>query len=254
MPTRKVKSMMITESQPLLVTNGLTKRFGGIVAVNNVSMQVKPGELRCLIGPNGAGKSTFFKCLTGQIKPSAGTIEFGENQLAGEHTHDIVSKGVGIKTQTPSLFDGLSAHENISLAARRHHSQQESVQVTDEMLELMGITCLAKSEVGILAHGQRQLVELAMVLAGKPQLVLLDEPAAGMTGEERLRLAQILHDLSGRISLIVVEHDMHFIGDIAAIVTVFHRGAVFTEGSFSEVMANQNVQDIYLGKEAQTDA
>ncbi len=242
---------MTTSAAPaLLTTADLTMRFGGVVAVDQVNFTLTSGELRCLIGPNGAGKSTFFKCLTGQLKPTAGTIQFNDQELSGQTTHAIVRKGIGIKTQVPNLFDGLPARENIALSARQNHSQQQSEEITDEMLELISIAGLAHREVGNLAHGERQLVELAMVLAGKPQLVLLDEPAAGMTAEERGRLAAVLRDLAGRTSLIVVEHDMQFIREIATEITVFHRGRVFLEGDVAEIMAHSEVQEIYLGKEA----
>jgi branched-chain amino acid transport system ATP-binding protein/urea transport system ATP-binding protein len=236
--------------QTLLTTSDLSMRFGGVVAVDQVNFAVKRGELRCLIGPNGAGKSTFFKCLTGQLKPTAGSVLFAGQELSGQTTHDIVRLGIGIKTQVPNLFDGLAARENIALSARRNNNQKRSEEITDEMLELIAISALANREVGHLAHGERQLVELAMVLAGRPRLVLLDEPAAGMTADERDRLAEVLRQLAGDMSLIVVEHDMQFIRDIATEITVLHRGRVFIEGDVAEIMAHAEVQEIYLGKEA----
>ena len=241
---------MTSADQSLLTTADLTMRFGGVVAVDQVNFNLRTGELRCLIGPNGAGKSTFFKCLTGQLKPTAGSIMFSGEELSGQNTHDIVRRGIGIKTQVPNLFAGLPARENIALSARQNNSQKRSEEVTDEMLELISISSLAHRVVGNLAHGERQLVELAMVLAGQPRLVLLDEPAAGMTAEERARLASALRGLAGRMSLIVVEHDMQFIRDIATEITVFHRGQVFIEGDVAEIMAHSEVQEIYLGKEA----
>ncbi len=236
--------------QSLLTTSDLSMRFGGVVAVDQVNFAVKTGELRCLIGPNGAGKSTFFKCLTGQLKPTAGSVLFAGQELSGRTTHDIVRLGIGIKTQVPNLFDGLAARENIALSARRSNNQKRSEEITDEILELIAITGLANREVGHLAHGERQLVELAMVLAGRPRLVLLDEPAAGMTADERGRLAEVLRQLAGDMSLIVVEHDMQFIRDIATEITVLHRGRVFIEGDVAAIMAHTEVQEIYLGKEA----
>jgi len=236
--------------QSLLTTSDLSMRFGGVIAVDQVNFAVKTGELRCLIGPNGAGKSTFFKCLTGQLKPTAGSVLFAGQELSGQTTHDIVRLGIGIKTQVPNLFDGLAARENIALSARRSNNQKRSEEITDEILELIAITGLANREVGHLAHGERQLVELAMVLAGRPRLVLLDEPAAGMTADERDRLAEVLRQLAGDMSLIVVEHDMQFIRDIATEITVLHRGRVFIEGDVAAIMAHAEVQEIYLGKEA----
>lgn len=234
---------------PILQTNDLTMRFGGVVAVDSVNFEIGQGELRCLIGPNGAGKSTFFKCLTGQLRPTGGSIAFHDQQIGGQNTHDIVRKGIGIKTQVPNLFDGLTAWENINLSARRTNNQGVADEITTEMLVLMGVPDLAASIVGNLAHGQRQLVELAMVLAGQPRLVLLDEPAAGMAGEERARLAEVVRNLAGSNTLIVVEHDMEFIKDIANKVTVFHRGRIFIEDHVDAIMAHSEVQEIYLGKE-----
>ena len=236
-------------SDPILATSRLTMRFGGVVAVDNVDFSLAPGELRCLIGPNGAGKSTFFKCLTGQLRPSSGSILFDGEEIGGRQTHEIVARGIGIKTQVPNLFEGLSAYENINLAASRTNPADGAARVTGEMLELMQIPEIAGHTVGALAHGQRQLVELAMVLAGQPRLVLLDEPAAGMAGEERARLASVVRNLAGGTTLIVVEHDMDFIKDIASTVTVFHRGRIFIEGHVAEIMAHSEVQEIYLGKE-----
>ena len=239
----------MTTADPILATSSLTMRFGGVVAVNNVDFRLDAGELRCLIGPNGAGKSTFFKCLTGQLRPSSGSILFNGSEIGGRHTHDIVQQGIGIKTQVPNLFDGLPAHENINLSARRKHDGRNADRITDEMLALMQINDLADSIVGTLSHGERQLVELAMVLAGEPLLVLLDEPAAGMAGEERARLARVVRNLAGSTTLIVVEHDMDFVKDIATVVTVFHRGRIFVEGRVDAIMAHSEVQEIYLGKE-----
>ena len=233
---------------PILVTRDLTMRFGGVIAVDQVNFALAEGELRCLIGPNGAGKSTFFKCLTGQLKPTEGSIQFYGSELSGANTHEIVRRGIGIKTQVPNLFDGLEARENVALSARRKHTERHANEITDRVLEQMGITDLAPFVVGNLAHGQRQLVELAMVLAGEPKLVLLDEPAAGMAGEERRRLADVVRGLAGGTTFIVVEHDMEFIKDIATDVTVFHRGRIFLEGHVDEIMAHTEVQEIYLGK------
>jgi len=234
----------------ILTTSSLTMRFGGVTAVDNVNFSIDDGELRCLLGPNGAGKSTFFKCLTGQLTPTEGTIAFKGQRIEGMNTHEIVNLGIGIKTQVPNLFNGLTAYENVRISARRKHLKQLAGEKALEMLERCGVQDLAKREVGLLSHGQRQLVELAMVLAGEPELVLLDEPAAGMTGEERDRLAGLVTEIAKSASVIVVEHDMQFIRQIAREVTVFHRGAIFVEAPVAEIMANPAVQEIYLGKSA----
>lgn len=234
----------------ILRTSGLTMRFGGVTAVDNVDFSIREGELRCLLGPNGAGKSTFFKCLTGQLVPTEGKIEFAGKRIEGMVTHAIVNLGIGIKTQVPNLFNGLTAYENVRLATKRKHLRGMAEERAMAMLERCGVADLASSEVGLLSHGQRQLIELATVLAAEPALVLLDEPAAGMTGEERDRLAGLVREIARSASVIVVEHDMAFIRQIAKQVTVFHRGAVFKEAPVDEIMRDPAVQQIYLGKSA----
>jgi branched-chain amino acid transport system ATP-binding protein/urea transport system ATP-binding protein len=234
----------------LLQTEGLTMRFGGVVAVNDVTFRLADGELRCLIGPNGAGKSTFFKCLTGQLTPTAGAVLFDGRPITGLHSHEIARLGVGIKTQTPNLFNGLDARENVWLAASRAHLPGQAARLVDEALERFGIGALARRVVGELAHGQRQLVELACVAAAQPRLILLDEPAAGMTDEEVARIVAIIKEINRTTAVVVVEHDMHFIRQIARTVTVFHQGAVLVEDHVDAVLANPRVRDVYLGKKA----
>lgn len=234
----------------ILTTDQLVMQFGGVTAVDKVDFALKEGELRCLLGPNGAGKSTFFKCLTGQLVPTSGTVKFRGKDITGWNTHDIVNEGVGIKTQVPNLFNGISVYENIRMAARRKHLKPMAREKAEEMMEKCGVAHLAKREVGLLAHGQRQLVELAMVLAEEPPLVLLDEPAAGMTGDERDRLADLVLETARKAAVIVVEHDMAFIRRIAKFTTVFNRGAIFREAMIEEIMSDRAVQEIYLGKQA----
>lgn len=242
--------MTATEGYKILRTRGLTMQFGGVTAVDNVDFELSDGELRCLLGPNGAGKSTFFKCLTGQLTPTGGEIIFKEQPITGWNTHDIVNLGVGIKTQVPNLFNGISVYENVRLASRRKHMPAMAREIAEKMMEKCGISHLARREVGLLAHGQRQLVELAMVLAEEPSLILLDEPAAGMTGDERDRLAQLVLETARGAAVIVVEHDMQFIRQIAKFVTVFNRGAIFREAMIDDIMRDRAVQEIYLGKQA----
>ena len=237
------------DNEQILRTEGLTMKFGGVTAVNNVYLSINyQGELRCLLGPNGAGKSTFFKCLTGQLKPTEGKIEFLGHSISGMDTHDIVNLGIGIKTQVPNLFNSLTAYENVRLAAKRRHMNSYAIERTLAMMKRCGISDIKGDQVGILSHGQRQLIELAMVLAAEPTLVLLDEPAAGMTGEERDRLSSLVKEVTKTSSVIVVEHDMAFIKQIANKVTVFHQGKIFAEDHVSSIMKNKAVQEIYLGK------
>lgn len=240
----------MSEWTNILETRGLTMQFGGVTAVDAVDFTLRDGELRCLLGPNGAGKSTFFKCLTGQLIPTRGSVTFKGEDMTGWNTHDIVNLGIGIKTQMPNVFDGVSVYENVRLSSRRKHMAAQAKELAEKTLERCGITHLAKREVGTLSHGQRQLVELAMVLAAEPALILLDEPAAGMTGEERDRLARLVLESARSAAVIVVEHDMVFIRQIAKFVTVFNRGAIFREAMIDEIMADREVQEIYLGKQA----
>jgi len=235
---------------PLLETSGLTMRFGGVVAVNDVGFTLREAELRCVIGPNGAGKSTFFKCLTGQLRPTSGDVLFRGESVAGAPTHAIARRGVSIKTQVPNVFDGLSTRENVWIAASKVAPGGIADRRTDAAMERVGITGIAGRTVGQLAHGQRQLVELAMVIAPEPDLILLDEPAAGMTDEEVDRLVGLIRELNQRHALVVVEHDMQFIRRIAKTVTVFHQGAVLIEGDVEDILADDQVRDVYLGKQA----
>jgi ABC-type uncharacterized transport system ATPase subunit len=237
----------------IIETRGLVMRFGGVEILRGIDFGIVPGELRCLVGPNGAGKSTFFKCLTGQYQPSSGEIRFKDQQIGGLPSVDIARRGIGIKTQVPSLYDGLSVREHIWLAVRRQIQNRggfarEVPATVDEVLENMSIAHLAKRIVGQLAHGQRQMVELAMVTAAQPDLILLDEPAAGMTHDEVERLAALVTRLRGSCSLIVVEHDMQFIRMIARTVTVLHQGQVLMEDDVETVLRDRRVRDVYLGK------
>jgi ABC-type uncharacterized transport system ATPase subunit len=232
----------------VLETRDLGMRFGGVTALDRVDFVLRAGELRCLIGPNGAGKSTFFKCLTGQLKPGTGTVWVRERNITGLLPHAIARLGVGIKTQVPSVFEGLSVHENIWLAARRSHSKKQAAVLTEETLTRLQLDTVAYQNVNQLAHGQRQWVELGIVLAAQPWLMLLDEPAAGMTAEEVARTAQLIRAINQTITLIVIDHDMAFIRMIADTVTVFNQGAILLEDHVDKVLADQRVRDIYLGK------
>ena len=226
-------------------------QFGGVVAVNRVNFSMDVGELRCLIGPNGAGKSTFFKCLIGHLTPTVGRITFNGHDITGAEPHEIARRGVAIKTQVPSLFDGLTARENLRLSARRVNNRAATIQKVDEVLELTGLTKNANQIVGQLPHGQRQWLELGIVMASNPDLMLLDEPTAGMTHQEVEQTAELISRISKGRSLIVVEHDMQFIRMIANKVTVFHQGQILIEDTMQNISQNQTVRDVYLGKQAQ---
>ena len=235
---------------PLLETKGLSMRFGGVTAVDRVDLSIAEGELRCLIGPNGAGKSTLFKCLTGQLRPTSGKVFWRGRDVTGLDSFVLARAGIGIKMQVPSLFDGLSAIEGVTLAARRTLGERAAKTRARAALERLGVADLAERQVGELAHGERQLVELATVIAPEPDLIILDEPTAGMTAEETRRTADVIRELNAHHAIVVVEHDMPFIRSLARTVTVLHQGRVLKEDSAIEVFACPVVRNVYLGRAA----
>ncbi|CAB3832181.1 ATP-binding cassette domain-containing protein [Achromobacter mucicolens] len=237
----------------LLETQGLGVSFGGVHAVREVDFRLERGEVRCLIGPNGAGKSTFFKMLSGQLQPSRGEIRFKGRPLRGLATHDVARLGIGIKTQVPSVFEGLDVRENLRLAAARR-AQGVPDEIAAQVLGEIGLDAVAGTPVNALAHGQRQWVELGMILASRPELVLLDEPAAGMTHQEVRKTADLIGAINRHSTVVVVEHDMAFIRLIAGRITVFNQGEVLAEGSFDDIMAHAEVRAAYLGKQGETHA
>ena len=234
----------------VLETRSLSMYFGGVRAVDRVDFTLRESELRCLIGPNGAGKSTFFKCLTGQLRPSAGEVVIRDVHVAGHAPHEVAALGVGIKTQVPSVFDGLDVEENIWLSARRRHSKARARIMTAETLERLRLGEIRSRAAGRLSHGQRQWVELGMVIAAEPWLVLLDEPAAGMTHAETVRTAELIREINRSATLIVVEHDMQFIRMLSALVTLFHEGRVLMEGTMEAISADPRAREVYLGHRA----
>jgi len=235
---------------PLLETRALNVRFGGVHATRDVNFTLAEAELRCVIGPNGAGKSTFFKLLTGQVKPTSGQILFRGQDISDMQPHQPGRLGIGIKTQVPSLFNGLTVWDNVWLSARRVNSHAQAERITRETLERVGMLTYKDAVTGVLAHGQRQWVELAVVIAADPPLILLDEPAAGMSDAEVARTAELILEINRRHALVVVEHDMSFIRMIARKVTVLHQGQVIKEDTPDRIMSDPLIQQIYLGKKA----
>jgi branched-chain amino acid transport system ATP-binding protein/urea transport system ATP-binding protein len=229
----------------------LSMHFGGVKAVDRVNFNLWENELRCLIGPNGAGKSTFFKCLTGQLTPTAGDVVIRDFTATGRQPHEVARLGVGIKTQVPNLFDGLTVEENVLLSARKWHAATRARALTAATLERLRIGDIRHHLAGRLAHGQRQWVELGMVVAAEPWLVLLDEPAAGMTHEETERTAELIREINQTATMIVVEHDMQFIRMISSKVTVFHEGRILIEDNMDVVSADPRVREVYLGHRRQ---
>ena len=234
----------------VLETRELNMHFGGVRAVDQVDFTLFDRELRCLIGPNGAGKSTFFKCLTGQLTPTSGVVLIRGQDMTGAEPFEVARLGVGIKTQVPNVFDGLSVEENIWLSARRWHGDARTRTVTAETIERLKLGDIRRVLVGRLAHGQRQWVELGMVVAAEPWLVLLDEPAAGMTHEETYRTAELIEEINQTAALIVVEHDMQFIRMISRTVTLFHEGRILMQDTMDAISADPRAREVYLGHRA----
>jgi branched-chain amino acid transport system ATP-binding protein len=233
--------------EPVLETHGLEKRFGGVRAVAGVDFRMRRGELRCLIGPNGAGKSTFFKLVTGQLRATAGRTTFEGREITGLAPHTIGRLGIGIKNQVPSVFDDLSVAENLWLAARHRHSARRARSLAQEILERLRLSGVAGQSVGTLAHGIRQWVDIGIVMAQRPKLVLLDEHTAGMAAEEVERTVELIRDINRDASVVVVEHDMQFIRRLNSLVTVFHQGRILVEDAMETVQRDPRVRQVYLG-------
>ncbi|RCG32663.1 urea ABC transporter ATP-binding protein UrtD [Sphaerisporangium album] len=247
----------------LLEVRGLRVEFDGFRAIDGVDLTVEQGELRFLIGPNGAGKTTLIDVITGLTRPAAGSVRFEGWDLVGRREHEIVRMGVGRTFQTSVVFEQLTVTENLDLAAsfrrplwalaRRRRGVSEAV---DAAMRTTGLTELAGRPAGVLSHGQRQWLEIGMLIAQRPRLLLLDEPVAGMSGEERVRTGELLTEIAKDHTVIVIEHDMDFLRRYASQVTVLHEGKVLVEGSVEQVRADPRVQEVYLGRRAEpgTDA
>ncbi len=235
-------------AQTVLSVQGLSVRFGGVLAVDNINFVVRRHDLHCLIGPNGAGKSTFFKAVSGVIRPSSGRIWIDGQESTRLSAHRVARLGVGIKMQVPSLLEQLSVEENLWIAARCRHSVQEASEIVDSLIERVGMDRFRSFQVADLAHGHRQHVELASALATKPSIVLLDEPAAGLSETEVKHLGSLLLQLKSETALLVVEHNTRFVRMIAETVTVFHKGRVLATGTPPQVFADERVRAVYIGR------
>ena len=231
-----------------LHVDNVTVRFGGVKALDHVSLTVQQGTLHGLIGPNGAGKSTLFKCLTGQIRPTSGEVFIHGEDVTQHQTYDIALHGVGIKTQIPSLMDDLTVREHLWLACRRYVTSHQANERADMLIDKLEFNAIATSPLGQLAHGERQLIEFSMIMAQEPKLALLDEPAAGLGDEDTERLAYLIKEMNASATVIVVEHDMHFIRNVANQVTVLHQGKTLMQDSVNIVLSNPTVQRVYLGE------
>lgn len=237
------------ESEQVLELKGIAKQFGGLKAVDGVDMSVRKGELRCLIGPNGAGKSTIFKLIMGLYTPSAGSILFKGKNITHLQTWRRSSLGLSIKMQIPGVYGELLVRENIRIAGQYHIPLRELEDEIERLLGLVGIAELGNVKVRNLSHGQQQWLEIAMALASKPELLLLDEPAAGMGPEEKEFTVGLVKSLNkSGITILFIDHDMEFVRRMAEKVTVLHYGKSFAEGTLSEIETNEDVVKIYLGK------
>jgi branched-chain amino acid transport system ATP-binding protein len=233
----------------LLRTEGLSKHFGGLAAVSEVDLVVERGEIHCLIGPNGAGKSTLFKLVVGMHAPSAGRIAFGGHDVTGERPYQRVKRGMSIKMQAPSVFRELPVRQNVHIALQHHVPRARLAEEEDRLLEILELTADQRKAAGELSHGQQQWLEIGMALALKPTLMLMDEPTAGMSPDETFRTGELIQRFNADgMTVVVVEHDMTFIRQIAKQVTVLHYGRVFARGPIAEIIRDPRVAEIYLGK------
>ncbi|MEX8507363.1 MAG: urea ABC transporter ATP-binding protein UrtD [Leptothrix ochracea] len=244
-----------------LYLDDITVSFDGFRALNALSLSINVGELRCIIGPNGAGKTTMMDVITGKTRPDAGTASFGSTiDLLRLREHEIAHIGIGRKFQKPTVFEELSVFDNLELALKTDRSvwaslfhrlsgeQRDRIEAT---LTLIHLKEAWQRTAGLLSHGQKQWLEIGMLLMQEPQLLLLDEPVAGMTDEETERTAELFLSLEGKHSLVVVEHDMSFVEQLTQgrkTVTVLHEGRVLAEGLLADVQANEKVVEVYLGR------
>ena len=235
----------------LLRTENLTKRFKGLLANDDINMEIFDGDVRCIIGPNGAGKTTLISMISGHIKPTLGNVFF-QNKLI--NSLSLVNRsclGIGRKFQTPTVFDNLNVERNIELSILRHNLSKKKLFIKiNETLEIVRLHEHRNILANALSHGQRQWLEIGLLIGNNAKLLLLDEPTAGMTSEETIATTKLINQLADEknLSAIVIEHDINFVRELGAKITVLHLGKVFTEGTYEQIEKNKNVREIYLGK------
>jgi urea transport system ATP-binding protein len=243
-------------TQPLLELRQITMSFDGFLALRDLNLSLQPGELRAVIGPNGAGKTTFLDVITGKVKPTAGDVVFKGRSILGDQEFSIARLGIGRKFQSPRVFEKLTVRENLALAVSRPKTPWNllagrlSADQRDRISRLMEIVALqprADLPAGSLSHGQKQWLEIAMLVGQDPDLLLVDEPVAGLTDEETDLTADLLKSLAGDHTVVVIEHDMEFIRRLDSHVTVLHQGHVLCEGTMDEIQRDPQVIDVYLG-------
>jgi urea transport system ATP-binding protein len=242
---------------PVLYLDGVSVVFDGFRALNNLSLIVDPGELRAVIGPNGAGKTTMMDVITGKTRPTAGTVRFGDHDLTTVDEAAIANLGIGRKFQKPTVFDALTVFENLELALKaprgplsclRWRLDGTARKRIETMMEEIGLAPREQDLAGVLSHGQRQWLEIGMLLMQDPDLLLVDEPVAGMTDQETEHTAALLRRIAGKRSVVVVEHDLEFVRALGEKVTVLHEGTMLSEGSIDTVQNDPRVIEVYLGR------
>ena len=245
-------------SEAVLRTEGLTKEFDGFVAVDGVDLELRQGDLRGLIGPNGAGKTTVFNMVSGILSPTAGTIWFDGEEITDLAPHRITSRGLSLSFQITSIFPGLTVRENVLGALnggtgmpspiRRYGADAEKRRRVREILSRVGLETAIDDTAGNLSHGDQKVLEIALALAGDPTLLLLDEPTAGLSASETRTVKDLLEELRGEITIILIEHDMDLVMGLVDSLTVLHNGQVLAEGSPAEIQDDERVQEIYFGR------
>jgi len=257
-PGRISTGELDTTHGAVLYMEGIGVSFDGFRALNNLSLSIDVGELRCVIGPNGAGKTTMMDVITGKTRPDEGTVFFGQTiDLTKMSEAEISTAGIGRKFQKPTIFEQHSVFENLELAMKADKRVRSTLfsklspaqmDAIADTLKLIRLNDSADRVAGLLSHGQKQWLEIGMLLMQEPKLLLLDEPVAGMSDEETERTGELFLSLAGKHSLVVVEHDMAFIEKIARKITVLHEGSVLAEGSMDEVQNDPKVIEVYLGR------
>ena len=242
----------------LLDIKNVTVSFEGFLALKELNLSLKQGELRAVIGPNGAGKTTFLDVITGKVKPTNGDVLFNGRSLIGKKEHKIARIGVGRKFQSPRIFENLTVEENLEFSVSQsvstiklitNKANKEKKQEIEKLLNIINLTNSSKIKAGSLSHGQKQWLEIAMLLGQKPSLMLVDEPVAGLTDEETELTADLLKSLAGKNTVVVIDHDMEFIRRLETDVTVLNQGTVLCEGKMEKIQNDPKVIEVYLGKE-----
>ena len=246
------------KQEKLLNLIDVSVSFEGFLALNNLNLTLSKGELRAVIGPNGAGKTTFLDVITGKVKPTKGDVLFKGKSLVGKKEHKIARIGIGRKFQSPRVFENLSVQENLEISVSQFSStikliankpSKNKQKEVNKLMKIVNLSNQSEIKAGSLSHGQKQWLEIAMLLGQKPSLMLIDEPVAGLTDEETELTADLLKSLSGENTVLVIDHDMEFIRRLESNVTVLNQGSVLCEGSMDEIQSNTKVIEVYLGKQ-----